>query len=309
MKYFHHQKMDFKYPIITMGTFDGVHRGHKKLLKKLTDLAKEKNGESIVITYYHHPLEIIHKKTFPYLLTEREIKEHCIKKLGIDYVLYLKFDRKMAKMNAYDFLKDILIGEIKAKEIVVGYDTHFGKNREGNLDFLKKHQAEFGYKLHYVEPFKIDNIIVSSSLIRDYIREGDMETASKFLGRIYSLKGKVVHGEKIGSEIGFPTVNLKPIDEYKLIPAIGVYATTLTIDNKKHFGVTNIGYSPTLKNTHIKEIETYIFDFSKDVYGKDVEIFFHKKIRDEILFENADALIRQINKDIEKTKRMFNLQE
>ena len=227
MKYFNHQKCDFNYPIITMGTFDGVHKGHQKLLNKVIELAKRKNGESVVITYYHHPLEVIHKKTFPYLLTERDIKEHCIKKLGIDYVLYLKFDREMAEMSAYDFLSKIIIGELKAKEIVVGYDTHFGKNREGNLQFLKNHQSEFGYKLHYVEPFKIENIIVSSSKIRDLIREGDLEKASLYLGRTYSLKGKVVHGEKIGTEIGFPTINVKPTDNYKLIPALGGYGTTL----------------------------------------------------------------------------------
>ena len=290
-----------------MGTFDGVHKGHKKLLKKLTDTAKEKHGESIVITYYHHPLEIIHKKTFPYLLTERDIKEHCLKNQGVDYVLYLKFDKKMAEMSAYEFLKEILIGEVGAKEIVVGYDTHFGRKREGNLDFLKKHQNEFGYKLHYVEPFKIDNIIVSSSKIRDFIREGDLEKATLYLGREYSLKGKVIHGEKIGTEIGFPTVNLKPIDEYKLIPALGVYATSLLIDNKRFYGVTNVGYSPTLKNTHIKEIETYIFDFSDDIYDKNVELFFHKRIRDEKFFSRLEDLIKEIENDIKFTKKYFNI--
>ncbi len=307
MKYFNHQKVNFKYPVITMGTFDGVHKGHKKLLKKLTDTAKEKHGESIVITYYHHPLEIIHKKTFPYLLTERDIKEHCLKNQGVDYVLYLKFDKKMAEMSAYEFLKEILIGEVGAKEIVVGYDTHFGRKREGNLDFLKKHQNEFGYKLHYVEPFKIDNIIVSSSKIRDFIREGDLEKATLYLGREYSLKGKVIHGEKIGTEIGFPTVNLKPIDEYKLIPALGVYATSLLIDNKRFYGVTNVGYSPTLKNTHIKEIETYIFDFSDDIYDKNVELFFHKRIRDEKFFSRLEDLIKEIENDIKFTKKYFNI--
>ena len=307
-KYFNNKKCHLLYPIITMGTFDGVHKGHKKLLEKLVNRAKQKYGEAVVITYYHHPLEIIHRKTFPYLLSERNIKENLLKEIGVDCVLYLNFDKRMAEMSAKEFLSEIIIKELKAKEIVVGYDTHFGKNREGNYSFLKENQKTFEYALHYVEPYKLDNIIISSSIIRDLIREGNMEKAQKYLGRTYSLTGTVIHGEHIGTKIGFPTINISPFDDYKLIPALGVYITSLLINGNKFYGVTNIGYSPTLKRSHIKEIETFIFDFDQNIYNKSIEIFFHKRIRDEKMFDSTENLVNTINKDIIEAKRFFEIQ-
>jgi riboflavin kinase/FMN adenylyltransferase len=214
MKYFKNQRCDFKHPVVAMGTFDGVHLGHQKLLEKLKEKAKAVNGESVVITYYHHPLETIHKTTFPYLLTEKDKKEELIKKLGIDYVLYLDFNEKMAQMEPEKFLKDIIIDEVKAKELIVGYDTHFGKNRAGEYEFLKKNEARFGYTIEFVEPFKIENMIISSSIIRDFIREGDIIDALKLLGRYYSVAGFVITGHRIGREIGFPTINVQPVNPY-----------------------------------------------------------------------------------------------
>lgn len=306
-KYFNNKKCQLLHPIMTMGTFDGVHQGHRKLLRKLVIEAKKNHGEAVVITYYHHPLEIIHRKTFPYLLSESNIKENLLRNLGVDSVLYLNFDKRMAEMSAEDFLSEIIIGELKAKEIVVGYDTHFGKNREGNYSFLKKNQERFGYELHYVEPYKLDNKIISSSIIRDLVREGSMKKAQEYLGRTYSLTGSVVHGEHIGTEIGFPTINIAPFDDYKLIPALGVYITSLLIDGKKYYGVTNIGYSPTLKRSHIKEVETFIFDFNQDIYDKSIEIFFHRHIRDEKLFDSTEKLIKSIDNDILEAKDFFGM--
>ncbi|RLC52218.1 MAG: bifunctional riboflavin kinase/FAD synthetase [Candidatus Cloacimonadota bacterium] len=305
MKYFQNQRCDFRYPVVSMGTFDGVHLGHRKLLKSLRKRADETGGEAVVITYYHHPLEIIHKKTFPYLLTERHKKEELIKNLGIDCVLYLNFDEKMAEMTADEFLTEILLGELETREFVVGYDTHFGKKREGNSEFLEKNAEKFHYRVETVEPLKIDNRIVSSSLIRDFVREGNMQSVERFLGRKYSLFGKVVSGKKIGRKIGFPTINVEPSDPNKLIPAIGVYISEATIEKQKYIAVTNIGYSPTLKRTNIKEIETFILDFEGEVYDKEVEIIFHRRLRDEVLFPSENDLIKAIFKDVEQTRRYF----
>lgn len=305
MKYFQNQRCDFRYPVVSMGTFDGVHLGHRKLLKSLRKRADETGGEAVVITYYHHPLEIIHKKTFPYLLTERHKKEELIKNLGIDCVLYLNFDEKMAEMTADEFLTEILLGELETREFVVGYDTHFGKKREGNSEFLEKNAEKFHYRVETVEPLKIDNRIVSSSLIRDFVREGNMQSVERFLGRKYSLFGKVVSGKKIGRKIGFPTINVEPSDPNKLIPAIGVYISEATIEKQKYIAVTNIGYSPTLKKTNIKEIETFILDFEGEVYDKEVEIIFHRRLRDEVLFPSENDLIKAIFKDVEQTRRYF----
>ncbi len=305
MKYFKDQDCNFIKPVVTMGTFDGVHLGHVKILNQVVKKAKEKKTKSVVITYYHHPLETIHKKTFPYLLTERENKEKLLKDCGIDCVLYLDFDEEMAQMQPKDFLKKIIIDEINAQDLVVGYDTHFGNSREGNYQFLKDRSSIYNYYIELIEPEKINNHIISSSLIRDYIREGDMQYASELLGRNYSIHGSVQLGHRIGRKIGFPTINLLPLDANKLIPAIGVYICEVLVEGKKNLGVTNVGYSPTLKTTRIKEIETHILDFDDDLYHKEVKVCFNKKLRDELQFKNKIELIEAIGKDIIETREFF----
>ncbi|MDO9577817.1 MAG: bifunctional riboflavin kinase/FAD synthetase [Candidatus Cloacimonadales bacterium] len=307
MKYFQHQKCSFKYPVVSMGTFDGVHLGHQKLLAVLRSKAAENGGEAIVITYKHHPLEIIHKKTFPYMLTEPSRKEVLLKQYGVDCVLYLDFDEKMAGLEPIDFLQKIIIGELKAKELVVGYDTHFGKFRQGNYDFLKQNAEHSGYQVDLVEPYKINNRIISSSLIRDFVREGDMIDVTRCLGRNYSVFGSVSTGHRIGREMGFPTINVIPADPNKLLPGIGVYICEIVLHGITYQGVTNIGYSPTLKKTLYKEIETFILDFSQNIYDQEVEIVFHKKIRDEIDFAGIEELIREIQQDVKKTREYFKL--
>ncbi|MDP8200890.1 MAG: bifunctional riboflavin kinase/FAD synthetase [Candidatus Tenebribacter burtonii] len=306
MKYFKTQKCDFTKPVITMGTFDGVHLGHIKLLNQVVKKAKGNNTKSVVITYFHHPLETIHKKTFPYLLTEQENKENLIKECGIDCVLYLDFDEKMAQMQPEDFLKKIIIDEIKTQYLIVGYDIHFGNSRGGNYKLLKDRSSIYNYSIELIEPVKIDNYIISSSLIRDYIREGDMQFAAKLLGRNYSIHGSVQLGHRIGRKIGFPTINLQPLDANKLIPAIGVYICEVLVEGKKYIGVTNIGYSPTLKTTRIKEIETHILDFNEDMYHKEVEICFNKKIRDELQFKDTNELIKAIGRDVQQARKFFS---
>lgn len=305
MTFLNQQKIDFSYPILTMGTFDGLHRGHQKVLKKLFEVSQNK-GEAVVLSYYHHPLETIHKKTFPYLLLERDLKESCLKKMGIKNVLFLNFSKKIASMSAENFLKRILIDEIGMKEIVVGYDTHFGKNREGNLEFLKKMRRRFNYKVHFVKPLKHKNVIISSSLIRDLVREGNIQKTNRLLGRNYSMLGKVIEGQKIGNKIGFPTINIQPKDKYKLIPGLGVYITVVEVENNKYRAVTNIGYSPTLKKTNIKEIETYIINFSANLYDKEIKLNFYKKIREEIQFNHKNQLIAAIRKDVKTTQNYFD---
>ena len=305
MKFFRQQNCRFKYPVVSMGTFDGVHLGHQKLLSVLKARAEAAGGEAIVITYYHHPLEIIHKKTFPYLLTELSRKEELLKQHGADRVLYLDFDEAMADMSPVEFLQTIILEEIKAKELVVGYDTHFGKFRQGDYDFLKQNAARFNYLVELVEPFQIHNRIISSSLIRDFVREGDMVDAARCLGRNYSVAGWVASGQRIGRELGFPTINVQPADPNKLLPGIGVYICEVILKGKTWQAVTNIGYSPTLKKNNYKEIETHILDFSRSIYDEKVEIVFHRKIRDEIDFPGKDELVREIERDVLKTREFF----
>ena len=305
MSYFKNQNCTFDKPVVTMGTFDGVHLGHQKILQALQKKAQEVKGQSIVISYYHHPLETIHRKTFPYLLTERNLKEKLIKQHGVDCVLYLDFDDKMATMDPTKFLQKIIVEEVGAKHLITGYDTHFGKFRQGNYQFLKEHEKKFGYQVELVEPFRIHNRIISSSIIRDFVREGDLLDAAHCLGRFYSVSGTIIVGQRIGNKIGFPTINVKPDDDNKLLPGIGVYICEVILGEQKLFGVTNIGYSPTLKSAHIKEIETFILDFDQDVYHQHVEVIFRKKLRDELFFESKEKLIEEINNDVVKTRLYF----
>lgn len=309
MKYFSDQNCNFSRAVITMGTFDGVHLGHQKLLKYLVEKAKQIQGEAIVISYFHHPLETIHRKTFPYLLTEKRAKEKLLKDLGIDCVLYLNFTPELAAMEPEEFLKEIIIDEIGAAEIIIGYDTHFGKNRKGDYKFLQKAAAKFGYKIELVPPLKIDNRIVSSSIIRDYIREGNMVATQRLLGRDYSIAGIVQTGHKIGRGLGFPTINIKPADKNKLIPALGVYLCRVQVGDELHFGLTNVGYSPTLKTSGILEVETHIIDFNGDLYDKQVEVFFIRKLRDEQYFKTKEHLVNAIKQDLETAREFFGLKE
>jgi len=302
MQYFNLQKFQFHHPVITMGTFDGIHRGHQKLLQELRSRADRLKGEAIVVTYYHHPLETIHRKTFPYLLTERYKKEQLLKKFGVDHVLYLNFDEKMAAMEPEEFLKSVIIDELHPREIVVGYDTHFGKKRSGDFSFLQEREERYQFRSFLVPPCAVDDIIVSSSMIRDLVREGDMLSVEKYLGRKYSIVGQVISGHKIGRKLGFPTLNLQPHDPNKLIPALGVYASQVIIDEKTYGSVTNIGYSPTIKTTGIKEVETYLLDFDQDIYQQDIELVFLKRLRDEIKFADKPALIRQITLDVQQAR-------
>ena len=306
MTYLKDQKHKFSYPVLTMGTFDGLHKGHQKLLAELKKRAQLSHGEAVVVTYYHHPLETIHRKTFPYLLTERDKKEELLKKYGADYVLYLEFDEEMANLEPREFFEKVILAEINPKEMVVGYDTHFGKNRKGDFNFLKNNESRYHYQADLIEPIKIDGVIVSSSRIRDFVREGDMQKVETFLGRKYSISGIVKTGHRIGRTLGFPTINVEPHDSYKLIPALGVYVCQVLVEGKLFGGITNIGYSPTLKESGIKEVETHLLDFDGDLYDKKVEVFFVQRLRDEEKFESKDQLITAIKDDVVKSREILD---
>ncbi|HNX02028.1 MAG TPA: bifunctional riboflavin kinase/FAD synthetase [Candidatus Cloacimonadota bacterium] len=300
MKFLTQKEYHFKKPVITMGNFDGIHIGHQKLLHLLKRRADEIGGESIVVTYYHHPFETLHKKPYPYLLTEKDKKEDLLLQMGIDHVLFLKFDDEIADMSAQTFLENILIGLLHPVEIFVGYDTHFGRNRCGDFKYLKNNEEKYGYITHHIPPVKCSGQIISSTMIRKCISDGMVETAKQYLGRFYSIEGKIVHGEGIGRTIGFPTINLQPNDAHKLIPRDGIYFTFLNDANgNQYYGLTNIGYSPTMKTGHVQEIETYILDYEGNLYDEKIELFFIKRIRDEVEFTSKEELQQAIAKDVE----------
>jgi riboflavin kinase/FMN adenylyltransferase len=298
-----------------MGTFDGVHLGHRQLLHKVIRRAKEEKGKSVVITYYQHPKETLDPSLSPYLLTEKHKKTILLQQLGIDHIIYLKFDNQMSEMGAEEFLEKILIAQVQAKEIVFGYDCHFGHNREGDYHFLKSREKTYGYHSHLIKPVEIDGTIVSSSLIRSLIKEGNVAKANRFLGRHYELEGNIEKGSGIGSELGFPTLNLVPIDPYKLLPAKGVYLGKALFRGKEYFCLTNIGFCPTLKQLSDKTVESYLLDYDKQpdhdsveqekLLKKIINISFISRLRDEVEFPDKHSLIEAIRNDKSEAEKLI----
>jgi riboflavin kinase/FMN adenylyltransferase len=281
-----------------MGTFDGVHRGHRKLIMEVVRRARKNRTKSVVVTYERHPLETLNLVTYPYILTEKKEKERLIKQLEVDCIVYLKFDSEMATLSPDDFLKKVLIKYINPKEIVFGYDTHFGIGRSGDYNFLKLNEKKYSYKADIVSPFKINEEIVSSSKIRELIKSGYVKQAENLLGRSYTISGKVVHGASLGRRIGFPTINISQNIRYKLNPKTGVYVTRATINKKKYLSVTSIGKSPTLKDMLSNNVETHLLNVRANFYGKQVKLEFLEFIREVIKFGSANELIKAIEEDI-----------
>ena len=282
-------------PVVAIGNFDGVHIGHQIIFRQAADRAGKLNGTSIVFTFEPHPLKIIAPKRVPPLLTTFRQKMELIEGCGIDTVVCADFTQKFADQQPRDFAKDILVGLIGAKEIVVGFDYAFGRGREGTISYLKKMGEEFHFHVHVVEPIKLKGHLVSSSYVRELIEEGNVKAANDFLGREYSILGPVVHGHHTGQAIGFPTANL---DTAKVqIPGTGVYAVRILHAGKTFQGAVNIGFNPTFNRDRLS-VEVHIFDFHENIYGQEVEVVFVDRIRSEMTFKSADELVVQIKKDI-----------
>lgn len=296
----------FPYPVVAIGNFDGVHMGHQIIFRQVAEIAGEHQGTGIVFTFEPHPLKIIAPEKAPPLLTTFRTKMELIQLCGIDRVICAEFTRQFADQAPRDFAENILAGKIGAREIVVGFDYAFGRGREGTIAYLKKMGDELGFKVHIVQPVRIEDRLVSSSHVRDLIEDGEVEKARQFLGRHYSIRGPVVSGYKTGASIGFPTAN---IDTSRVqIPGTGVYAVHILHGNNSRDGVANIGFNPTFHRDRLS-VEVHIFDFSEQLYGKEIEITFIRRIRDEIEFASADELVSQIKKDIEAAKIIFSQEQ
>ncbi len=288
--------------IVTIGNFDGIHLGHKKILQELKNEALDCNGTSLVITFVPHPRSVLTPEKFLPLLSTLKSRLKIMQELGIDYVLLAHFDENFAKITPVQFIMDYLVNKLQIKEIVIGENYFFGKNKEGNIDLLKKYGNIFNFKVRVVSPVIQDEKLVSSSAIRDFIRAGDLVQAEKFLGRKYSISGKVVTGSGRGRVLGFPTANLQELSE--LIPPHGVYYTKVNYNNSEFHALTNIGIRPTFGENQV-HVETYILDFNESLYHKEITISFIKKIRDEKKFNGKSELIEQITKDIEKIRKII----
>ncbi len=294
--------------IAVMGFFDGVHRGHKKIIKMCVERAKELEGLSLVFTFDKPPINIITGKLYKKLITTYEDKLDFIREQGVDFIIVSNFDRSFAEMEPYDFCEEILLKKVNIKELFIGTGFKFGKNAKGNTAILRDFFIKRGIGINEVPILKINGLDVSSTSIRDFYKKGDIENMRTFLGRYPYVKGKVVSGEKRGSTLGFPTANIDIFREF-VIPDDGVYIGLVSIINggtklTDLNAIINIGDNPTFKNSH-KRIESHILDFHDDIYNADIKVTFLKRLREEITFKKKEDLINQIKSDIEQARKYF----
>ncbi|UBM59312.1 bifunctional riboflavin kinase/FAD synthetase [Marinilongibacter aquaticus] len=293
--------------VVTSGTFDGVHVGHRKIISMLKKTAAEKEGESVVLTFWPHPRLIISPGNADIkLLSMLEEKIALFDELGVDHLLVLPFTREFSELSSDRFVEDVLINGIGTKTLVIGYDHRFGKNREGGFDFLKRNADRYKIDLVEIPRQEIDNLTISSTKIRKALSEGDAEIANELLGRPYAFEGLVKKGRQLGRTIGFPTANVDVSRQYKLIPAKGVYAVKVILRKNTYLGIMNIGSRPTVEGTGITQ-EVHIFDFSDDIYGEKLKVEVMHYIRDEKKFENINELVNQINLDCELARKYFGV--
>ena len=298
-------KEPLKNPVLTIGNFDGVHKGHLVLFDKVKARAKAIDGQSAVMTFEPHPIKVMKPGNGPPLITPIKQKLDLISKAGIDVIFCIPFTRQFASISAENFVQDILVDRLGIKEIVVGYDYTFGYKRLGNIGLLQEMGDKLGFKVHVVDPIRLEDSLVSSTSIRELVQKGNLSETKKLLGRDYQICGTVVKGKNRGGRLlGFPTANLKLIDE--LIPKGGVYAVTAIINDRTYYGVTNIGYNPTFGDQALS-VETHLLDFSEDILGETIRVNFIKRLRDEKTYGSVEELAEQIAQDVQEAKELFKI--
>ncbi|MEN8776764.1 MAG: bifunctional riboflavin kinase/FAD synthetase [Polaribacter sp.] len=290
---------------VTIGTFDGVHYGHQKILEKLILEAKKTGKKSVLLTFFPHPRMVLQKDASIELINTITEREKLLKKTGLDYLIIHPFSREFSRTTALEFVRDILVNKFNISKLIIGYDHHFGKNREGNIRQLTEYSYLYDFTVEEIPAQDVDDVSVSSTKIRHALHAGNLKTANRYLGYNFMLNGVVVNGKKLGGKIGYPTANISIEEDYKLIPKTGVYVVKATINKNSVFGMMNIGNRPTV-NGNYQTIEVHFFDFNQDLYGKKLTIELLYFLRNEEKFDSLDALIHQLKED-EKTAKNYIL--
>jgi riboflavin kinase / FMN adenylyltransferase len=282
--------------IVTLGTFDGVHIGHKKIIERLVLNAKEMNCESLVLTFFPHPRMVLQKDSDVRLLNTIEEKTNLLSKTGLDNLVIHPFDQAFSRLTAEEFVKNILVDCFNVKKIIIGHDHRFGRNRTANIDDLIAFSKIYDFEVEQISVQEINDVAVSSTKIRNAILDGNIDLANKYLDYNYCFKGKIVKGKQLGRTIGFPTANFEIEDNYKLIPENGVYVVESLINENRIFGMMNIGFNPTV-GENAKTIEVFYFDFNGDLYGQQITVSILHRHRSEQKFDSLDALKNQLRSD------------
>lgn len=285
-----------KKTIVTIGTFDGVHIGHQKIIEKLIQESKSSDSESLILTFFPHPRMVLHETSSIKLLNTINEKSSLLEKMGLDNLVIHPFDMEFSNLSAEEFVKTILVDLFNVQKIIIGYDHRFGKNRAANIENLIEFGEKYGFEVEQISAQEIDSVSVSSTKIRVAITNGNMAVANEFLGYDYLLSGKIIQGKQLGRTIGFPTANLKIKENYKLIPKIGVYIVKSILQEKTVFGIMNIGLNPTVNGEDLS-IEVHFLDFDSDIYDTEITVSVIERIRDEQKFTSIDILKSQIQKD------------
>lgn len=291
---------------VTTGTFDGVHLGHKTIIERLIAASEKIGGESVLLTFYPHPRMVLFPddNQIKMLNTPRE-KEQLLEACGIDHLVVIPFTKEFSRLSSLEFVRNILSNTLKAKKLVIGYDHHFGRNREGSFAHLLEFGSLYGFEVEEIPAKDIDHVAISSSKIRQALELGDLNTANNYLGYQYSISGKVIKGKQLGRTIGYPTANIEINDTYKLVPATGVYAVKIKYGAHIYDGMLSIGNNPTVTQNGPLSIEVNIFDFNLEIYHKEITVYFYKKLRDEEKYDSLEQLQIQLAIDKENTLKQF----
>ena len=302
-----YENLNLVTPVVTIGIFDGVHRGHRTLLDCLVSRAREAKGESVVMTFSPHPRLVLEQNRVNLsFLTTMEEKKVLLENANVDHLVIIDFNKKFSKLQACDFIKEVLVEKIGTKHLIIGYNHHFGRRGEGDFNTIKQCAESLDFRVEQVQGFHTEEGAISSSSIRDALLKGRLDEANRWLGYSYSINGTIVEGRKIGRSIGFPTANIEPDYKYKLIPAYGVYAVDVLLDGIRHPGMLSIGLNPTVnKDAGTRSIEVNILNFDEDVYGRSISVIFRKRLRDEIKFDNTEQLAEQMEVDKRYTLRLL----
>jgi len=298
-----YNNLNLSVPVVTLGIFDGVHRGHRTLIDTLVLRAKEEGGVSVVITFSPHPRLVLEKDHLNlFFLTTMDEKIQLLQEAGVDHLIILEFSTEFSKIEACDFVKQILVDKVGTRHLIIGYNHHFGWRGKGDFNTILECSRLLNFSVEQVKGFSLYGGQISSSVIRKDLSEGKIEEANHLLGYNFSLTGTVVAGKQLGRSLGFPTANIQPEDPHKLIPGNGVYAVEVHLDEIRYTGMLSIGLNPTVNtNPGQRSIEVHIFDFEEDLYGRQITVIFRKWLRDEEKFDSLDQLTEQMKLDRENT--------